>query len=96
MELAGANGTGNGNGIWKWVAVVAVSSLLAGAPGYLNLMFASPTKNEVEFIRERQNTVLQRLATIEERLNNSQAFYGELREEVRELRDALEAHASRR
>lgn len=75
----------NGNGVWKWVAALLATILLAGLPGYVRLYVTSPTKGEVSLIRDRQDSVLQRLAAIEQRLNNGDTENMRLREEIKEL-----------
>jgi di/tricarboxylate transporter len=58
---------GAGDGVWKWVAAICVAIMLAGVPGIIHAV-RSPTTAEVDVIRERQQSVLQRLAVLEVRI----------------------------
>jgi hypothetical protein len=78
------NETGSVNGVWKWLAALLAAILLAGLPGIIQL-YRAPTKAEVEFIRERQNQVLVRLAQIDERITIN-------RELILEIKRELELH----
>lgn len=59
--------------------------LLAGLPGYVRLYVTTPSRSEVELLRERQNVVLQRLAAIDIRLNTNDLTFAELRTLIQEL-----------
>jgi hypothetical protein len=78
-----------GNGVWKWLAALLAATLLAGLPGYINLYLHSPTRSEVDLLRDRQELVLQRLAAIDIRLMDVEETDTQLREWVEELRDLL-------
>ena len=66
--------------VWKWIAAVLASLLIGGLPGYVHFYTNSPSKEEVGLIRDRQDTVLQRLAVVELELIR-------LREELQELKE---------
>lgn len=77
----------NGNGgFWKWVAVTLMAVLLAGLPGYVRLYVTSPSRHEVEIIRDRQDSVLQRLSAIDVRLNGTDQDLISIREMLEDLR----------
>lgn len=78
---------GAANGVWKWVAALLAAIMLAGAPGIIQT-YRTPTRAEVEFIRERQNQVLVRLAQIDERITNTQLLLVEIQRD-------LQAHEQR-
>jgi hypothetical protein len=82
--------------MWKWVAASMLLIMLAGAPSYIELL-RGPTTGEVAIIRERQDSVLQRLAALDVRLaafdvqfTTSNDNYNQLRDEIDELRQAVE------
>lgn len=75
-----------GASVWKWVAALLATAMLAGLPGYIGLYLDSPSRAEVGLIRERQESVLQRLAVIDVRLINHESTDAELQEIVDELR----------
>ena len=75
-----------GASIWKWVAAILATAMLAGVPGYIHLYLDSPEREEVTFIRERQESVLQRLAVLDVRLANHEAEDEKMQEIVEELR----------
>lgn len=90
--------------VWKWVAASLASLMIAGAlilvPAYIALL-RTPSRSEVEYIRTRQDAVLQRLAAIDERLatstNDRVSIHEELDEIqtlIRELEAALAKHAA--
>lgn len=70
------------NGVWKWVAAVLVAVMLAGAPAIIQAIKA-PSRDEVNLIRERQNTVLQRLAVIETEIQQQRELQEQLFAELR-------------
>lgn len=73
----------NGNGgVWKWIAAILVAIMLAGAPSIVQAI-KSPSQEEVDLIRERQNTVLQRLAVLESQLQTNQAILSQLSLDIR-------------
>lgn len=74
-------------GVWKWIAAILVAIMLAGLPGIVHA-YRSPTKEELEFVRERQDAVLIRLAQIDEKLTNN-------RELILELKRQFELHQDR-
>ena len=65
-------------GFWKWVTALLAAVMLGGLPGYIHLYVDSPKRGEVDFIRERQETVLQRLVVLELQI-------ARLQEELKEL-----------
>jgi hypothetical protein len=73
--------------LWKWVAAILVAIMLAGLPGIIQA-YRAPTKAEVDYIRQRQDTVLVRLAAIDEKLLNN-------RELIEEIQRRLELHEQR-
>lgn len=68
---------GSVNGVWKWIAALLAAIMLAGLPGIIQ-SYRTPTKAEVDFIRERQNQVLVRLAQLDERVLNNSLMLSEL------------------
>lgn len=91
--------------VWRWVAAIVVAAMIAGAPGYIGLLNA-PSKEDldshidnlsvqIEVIRDRQQTVLQRLAVVETELANGEADREDLLARISEIRAALESHAQR-
>lgn len=72
------NETGSvANGVWKWIAALLATVLIAGTPAIIQTLRA-PSSSDVQQIRDRQLEVLVRLATIEAQLD--------------ELERRLEAH----
>lgn len=71
------------NGVWKWITAVLVAIMLAGAPSIIQAIKA-PSQEEVDFIRERQNVVLQRLAVLETQININQELIEQLQTDLRE------------
>jgi uncharacterized protein YpmS len=69
-------------GVWKWIAAILVAVMLAGAPAIVQAVRA-PSQAEVDLIRERQNTVLQRLAAIDVQIAQNQSLLAELLAELR-------------
>lgn len=80
------NGT---SGFWKWVAVTLVAVLLSGLPGYVRLYVGTPSRKEVDLIRDRQDSVLQRLSAIDVRLNDTDQDITSIREMLEDLKDLL-------
>lgn len=80
---------GTVNGVWKWVAALLATAMLAGLPGYVGLYLDSPSRAEVTLIRERQEGVLQRLAVLDVRMANHEAQDAELSAIVDELREIV-------
>ena len=73
----------NGNGgVWKWVAAILVAVMLAGAPSIFQAINA-PSQEEVELIRERQNTVLQRLAAMDILIAQNRELLLNIQQELR-------------
>ncbi len=77
------------SGVWKWVAALLATAMLAGLPGYLSLYLNSPTREEVDLVRERQEAVLQRLSAIDIRLLNHEDEDEELRDLYETLRSII-------
>jgi hypothetical protein len=84
------NGDG---GLWKWVAAILVAIIMAGSPAVW-LAATAPSREEVDLIRERQNTVLQRLAVIESRVDINQERLREILEQLELLRQELSRHTN--
>ena len=78
-------------GVWKWLAAILAAVILAGLPGLIYATRA-PTAAEVDLIRERQQLVLQRLAVIEQRLDNIDKSLQSLYEEHARLSAKLDDH----
>lgn len=91
--------------VWRWVAAIIAAAMIAGAPGYIGLLNA-PSKEDldshidnlsvqIEIIRDRQQTVLQRLAVVESELANGKVDRDDLLARINEIHAALESHAQR-
>ena len=68
-----------GSAVWKWIAAILVTILIAGAPGIIQAV-RSPTRDEVEFIRERQVQVLIHLGELDQQILALQDLIRDLRE----------------
>jgi hypothetical protein len=79
---------GEVTGLWKWIAAILAAILLAGLPGYIQLLRAPSTADFV-LVRERQNDVLQRLAVIEQRLSDMDDRDASTDAQVRELQELI-------
>jgi hypothetical protein len=58
------------NGIWKSVALVTVTVLVAGAPGMIYALRTWSVATRIDQIQERQDDVRTRLAILETRVDN--------------------------
>lgn len=74
--------------VWKAIALVCITVLVAGAPGIVYAIRTWGIANEVHVIKERQDDVRLRLGILEERNTV-------LEEQVRELHAELLAHTSK-
>lgn len=77
------------NGVWKWIAAICISIMLAGSPSIIQAIKA-PSQDEVDLIRERQVQVLIRLAAIDEQLQTNQTRLIELQEALVEHMRVIE------
>lgn len=82
QQLAQANGQAS---VWRWVSVVLVATMLAGAPGYIELVRGSPSRSDLDTVRDRQQIVLQRLARID-------VLIAELRSELQQHERTSKSH----
>ncbi len=88
--MAGDNGSGrNGANVWRWIAALLAAIMLAGSPGIVFALRA-PTPEQVEIIRDRQQLILQHLATIDAQLTGLNRDIEDLRLELRRHEEATE------
>jgi len=69
-------------GVWKWIAAILVTILIAGAPAIIQAV-RSPTRGEVDYIRERQVQVLIHLGELDQQVLALQDLIRDLRELAR-------------
>lgn len=79
-----ANGA-NGSSLWKYVATIAVTVMLAGSPGILYALRTWNINTEVKVIRERQDDVRTRLTIVEAQLRAEHDLVVDLQEQIRDL-----------
>jgi hypothetical protein len=79
---------GEVNGLWKWIAAILAAIMLAGLPGYIQLLRAPSTADFV-LVRERQNDVLQRLAVIEARVAITDSRDDAIDRQLADLRELI-------
>ena len=79
------NGNGaNGYTVWKPIALVLVTILLAGSPGIVYSLRTWSLRDETKQIRERQDDVRQRLAVVESQLLTLRIELDSLEERLRQ------------
>lgn len=67
--------------VWKWVAAILATILLAGAPGMVYAL-KSPSQADVKLIRDRQDDVRIRLSVVEAQLRENALVLQQLRDEI--------------
>ena len=75
-------------GVWKWVAAILAAIMLAGLPGYIQLL-RGPSATDVTVIRDRQQDVLQRLAVLEAEVVELHEDQAEIAEQIQELQELI-------
>ena len=78
--MDGANG-----GVWKWIAAILVTVLIAGAPAIVQAV-RSPTREDVDEVRERQVESLIHLAELDEKVFALQEVLRDLKEQLERIR----------
>lgn len=75
---------GNGIAVWRWVAALVTSIMIASVPG-LYLATSAPTRSDLNDVRNRQVLIL-------ERVNRLEAKLDALQDQTLELHAELDAH----
>ncbi len=79
----------NSNGVWKWIAALLLTVMLAGSPA-IWLAITAPTATEVDLIRERQQLVLQQIPVLNSEISALRERIVNLEFDVSTLRDRLD------
>lgn len=58
--------------MWKWVAVTLAAMMVGAAPSYLSLYIGSFSHRDITQLRDRQELILQHMATIDQQISNLQ------------------------
>ena len=77
--MDGANG-----GVWKWIAAILVTVLIAGAPAIVQAV-RSPTRDDVDVIRDRQVQVLIHLGELDQQVLALQNLVSDLKDDLERL-----------
>ena len=80
------------NGVWKAIALVLVTVLIAGSPGIIYALRTWSVANELKLVRDRQDDVRERLTAVETHLSDLQHDNDRLFAEVGLLRNELREH----
>ena len=86
-----APGNGNGSRTGWWLAGI-LAALMVGGAGTVLSSFNGPTQDQVDKIQEQQQQILIHLAAIDEQILTLQAKQDELKQQLDQVRDLLEAH----
>ena len=80
-----------GTAVWRWVAAIVVAAMLAGAPGYINVV-RSPSRDDLAEISDRQQIVLQRLAAIDAQIADDNVERDDLQDLIVQIQRDLSGH----
>lgn len=78
--------------MWKWIAALLATAIIAGAPAYTTLLVTvarSPTKDDLTALSDRQQTILQRLSAIDVELSIASGDRSAVHDEIAKLRDLI-------
>jgi hypothetical protein len=78
--------------VWKTVALVLVTVLLTGTPGIIYALRTWSVAEDVTLIRDRQDNVRDRLATLEAHMLNLESDVARVQQDIDELAARLDTH----
>jgi hypothetical protein len=83
------SGDGPVDGIWKSIALICITILIAGSPGLIYALRTWSVSDEVRVVRDRQDDVRDRLARLEVQVTSLQIAHQTDLEDIRQLQAQL-------